>query len=845
MSIVVVFTQSVMADDIGTAFTYQGELIDGGTPVTDDCDFEFTLWDDTALGNQLGPVVATTLSVAGGVFMTSLDFGADVFQGSARYLDISVCCPSVCSPQQLSPRVAMTPVPYALSLPALHTTPGQLPDSPNIIGGHHNNTVAADSSGSTIGGGSFHTLTGDHNSIAGGWGNSMDATNSTISGGNNNSASGGGHAMTVGGGQLNVVEAQGATVGGGEGNFSLAGNATVSGGLINVADGQFASVGGGNDNRASGIASFVTGGSQNVAGGDYSFAGGRRAKVRDAAASGDANGDEGSFVWADTNDFDFPSPFEVGFIPGPNQLLARVTGGAVFVTEIDAFGGSAKTIEFSSGGDIAASGTIKSGNSITIDGTAGSENINSTGDLDLRTNGSSRILLDDASGHVGIGTSDPFTTLYVSGNEGGFGNTTITATSSQAGGLAAIEFAEVGNPLWAVGKGFTNQFQITEVEDTRLMIQPGGNVGIGTTDPVTTLYVSGNEGGFGNTTITATSTQAGGLAAIEFAEVGNPLWAVGKGFTNQFQITEVEDTRLMIQPGGNVGIGTTNPITTLYVSGNEGGDGNTTITATSTQASGIAAIEFADIGNPLWAVGKGAANQFQITEVEDTRLVIQPGGNVGIGTESPTSKLHVNGNAQITGSVGINGGLQVFGLTVQGDAYVLGGDTYTDGDVGIGDDTPDAALDVVGDIHYTGTITDVSDRRLKENIAPVENALAKTMKLHGVYFTMKDRPEVREVGMIAQDVEQVLPEAVSIIDPEEGYLGVSYTSVIPVLVEAIKDQQEQIDAQQKTIERLESQSAELASLKSQVAELLQLSKAGCKPAAQVRVTSSSSVGGAK
>jgi hypothetical protein len=119
-----------------------------------------------------------------------------------------------------------------------------------------------------------------------------------------------------------------------------------------------------------------------------------------------------------------------------------------------------------------------------------------------------------------------------------------------------------------------------------------------------------------------------------------------------------------------------------------------------------------------------------------------------------------------------------------GPAFLI---QYGTGRVGIGDNTPEVALDVVGDINYTGIILDVSDERLKENIAPVQNALDKLRQLRGVYFNMKDAPGQREVGLIAQDVQGVLPEAVRVVEPEGGYLGVSYSSVVPLLVEALKE----------------------------------------------------------
>ena len=87
---------------------------------------------------------------------------------------------------------------------------------------------------------------------------------------------------------------------------------------------------------------------------------------------------------------------------------------------------------------------------------------------------------------------------------------------------------------------------------------------------------------------------------------------------------------------------------------------------------------------------------------------------------------------------------------------------------------------------------DVSDERLKENIAPVRDGLSKLLELNGVYFNMKDVPDVREVGLIAQNVQKVLPEAVSVVDKEHGYLGVSYPSLIPLIIEAVKEQESEI-----------------------------------------------------
>ncbi len=113
-----------------------------------------------------------------------------------------------------------------------------------------------------------------------------------------------------------------ATVGGGRSNTASGFRATVGGGESNIAAGTRAIVGGGRNNRAPASYATVPGGRDNKAGGNYSFAAGRRAKVRDATTVGgdDTDGDEGSFVWADSEDADFEST-------GPDQFLLRAAGG--------------------------------------------------------------------------------------------------------------------------------------------------------------------------------------------------------------------------------------------------------------------------------------------------------------------------------------------------------------------------------------------------------------------------------------------------------------------------------------------------------------------------------------
>jgi hypothetical protein len=109
------------------------------------------------------------------------------------------------------------------------------------------------------------------------------------------------------------------------------------------------------------------------------------------------------------------------------------------------------------------------------------------------------------------------------------------------------------------------------------------------------------------------------------------------------------------------------------------------------------------------------------------------------------------------------------------------------GFVGIANNAPSVALDVTGDIEYTGTITDVSDERLKENITDFESGLAIVNAIGVKNYNMISSPGQAETGFIAQNVNQFFPQAVSIVDPVHGYMGVSYVSFIPVITKAVQE----------------------------------------------------------
>jgi len=107
-------------------------------------------------------------------------------------------------------------------------------------------------------------------------------------------------------------------------------------------------------------------------------------------------------------------------------------------------------------------------------------------------------------------------------------------------------------------------------------------------------------------------------------------------------------------------------------------------------------------------------------------------------------------------------------------------------------------------VNFDYPIVQPSDSRLKDNITPITTPVDKIKSLRGVEFDWNSGEHVgtHDVGLIAQDVEAVLPEAVT--TQEDGYKNLAYTKVIPLLVEAMKEQQTMIEALRAEIELLKN-----------------------------------------
>ena len=106
------------------------------------------------------------------------------------------------------------------------------------------------------------------------------------------------------------------------------------------------------------------------------------------------------------------------------------------------------------------------------------------------------------------------------------------------------------------------------------------------------------------------------------------------------------------------------------------------------------------------------------------------------------------------------------------------------------------AFTVGGNLTVTGTITESSSITLKENINPITDALTIISKLTGYTYDRKDGSAKHQAGLIAEEVEQVLPNVVS-YDNDNNPSGVQYTKIIAYLVESIKELKAELNSLKK------------------------------------------------
>jgi hypothetical protein len=345
-------------------------------------------------------------------------------------------------------------------------------------------------------------------------------------------------------------------------------------------------------------------------------------------------------------------------------------------------------------------------------------------------------------------------------------------------------------------------------------ITPGGNVGIGTTNPRGKLEIGESsedafyvdfQSGEGITNFKSPYSGVNGNR-------GGWQFITKDGGTTPYNA-------LRINSVGNVGIGTASPNTSLHVTTSSGnGDGVVFIQNT-----------LADYGMGLKVKGGGNADnqrfalKVQNANGDDILFAQSRTGNVGIGTTNPNAKLEISG-----GGTGV--WLKTNNLTNRSSNTMAGvAPTPTDEnsfEIGPGyinlnrDDTTTVKQiqfgkngSIAGYIETFASSTNystASDYRLKENVVAIDGAIERINKLKPCRFNFIKTPEEIVDGFIAHEVQGIVPEAISGEKDEQdegGNIipqGIDQAKLVPLLTAAIQEQQTIIEDLKARIETLES-----------------------------------------
>lgn len=597
---------------------------------------------------------------------------------------------------------------------------------------------------SVIGGGSFNQSTGENSVVGGGDNNQARGWMSVVGGGSNNTADTGSSA--VAGGRNNRAGAVDAFVGGGDQNEALSPNASVLGGRDNEATGIAASVVGGFHNRASGDFTSIAGGYGNKARGEFAvIAGGGGTQGADSnSAAGDW-----SFIGGGHHNI---ADGDSSIIVGGTRNTANGRGSVVV-------GGSENhargTFSFVGGGG----GMFADSNS-------------AHGDFSVAVGGNHAIARGDFS-FVGGGYTNQALDNYTIA-VGGYQNQVEGSYSAIVGGYS--NWTGEGGQYKFIGGGRDNfadaGFSSVVGGDSNTVAGGNSIIAGGKRNRVTGLDAA-CIGGREDTALAANSVALGGyrnrvgsagkysVAAGKRAKADDAGCFVWADSTDaDFASTDIN--QFLLRASGGVGIGTNAPEAPLHVQDGSAG-------AVTANSNSVAVFESNGAGN--WVSLLGPATQ------ERGILFSEPG-------------------LSIAGAI-------VFDHGGGGDdlAFRTGGNTTR------------MTLDATGNLNVTGNITAsgtccASDLRYKKNIATISRALGDISQLRGVEYDWRcdefpDRNfnSQRQVGLIAQEVREVLPQAV--IEQPDGFLAVDYARLVPLLIEGMKEQQRIIQTQNDRITQLE------------------------------------------
>ena len=435
-------------------------------------------------------------------------------------------------------------------------------------------------------------------------------------------------------------------------------------------------------------------------------------------------------------------------------------------------------------------------------------NGNSTnGDIIFKDASDTNMTIKGDTGNVGIGVTSPQANLEIDSNTNG--NTSILILENT--GLANSGNLRVGIPAgngsYASGAtlndivlrnetaggsiiiGAQDSVQIGVAgsdNDTRMIVNSSGNVGIGVASPGALLDVGGDADafaligrarvGFNSHSDYASfqhrdSASSGGYALLQ---QNNGTTYLNSSGNMHFRVGNAD--KMHLTSAGNFGIGTASPGFKLKVNVDDGA---------YTNFNTIAGFQSK----------RGADTEYEVG------IAINSGGDALTGSIS--SNVYFSGTSANKGNTGRSSAELRFSNSANNESeFAFRGQTYNSTTF-----VDYMKLDNTQSLHVDGDVvaysTSVSDKRLKDNIRTIDNALDKVMALRGVEFDWNatSRSGQHDIGLIAQEVEEIIPEVVrekklqtgEFTDNEKTFKTIDYDKMVGVLVEAIKEQQKQIN----------------------------------------------------
>ena len=761
----------------GSAFSYQGKLNDSGNPATGSYDLQFTLFD-TAGAQRGSPVVVPNVMVVNGIFTVQIDFGAVVFNGSPRFLQIGVRPAGSPTPfVDLSPRQPVTATPYALR--SATATVADIATNATQLGGLtasgfiQNTTAQQGATDFNIGGtGTAGTLNaGTQFNLGGSRILSIAGTNNLFTG----------------------IEAGSAnSTGTGNSFFGRSAGLSNLGGSSNSFYGSFA----GQNNQVGSSNSFFgfVAGLNNTAGSNSFFGRG--------AGFTNSSGTRNAFFGTNASDLNTTGSDNSSF--GFNAGKSNTTGGSsVFI-------GTAAGFTNTTGGNITivGAGSDVTSNSLNFATAIGSGAVVGTSDT---------VVVGKAAGTYN-GIARPADTIQIPGSlSAGILN---AATQFNLGGSRILSNAGTNNVFAGIGAGAVN----TGSENSFF----GRNAGFNNTE-------GGNNAFFGNTAggrnTTGTFNSFYGSFAGSFNSTGNfnSFFGISAGNFN----TEGSDNSLF---GTQAGQGTTIGNYNSFFGRSAGflnteGSGNSFFGTDAGQANTTGIFN-----TIIGAYANVAANNLDHATAIGADAVVSASNSivlgrtngavdkVGIGTSAPVARLEVVGNwTGEEGALRITGDLPTIRFTggplADNRSWIIHTGASGPGNLEFYRATGPASWTPVFVLGINSTVKVVtlgaaggtqlcrngaleistcsSSLRYKTAIAPFTSGLELITQLRPITYSWK-QGGMRDVGLAAEEVEKIEPLLTTYNDKGEVE-GVKYDRLTIALINAIKQQQAQIDSLKKIV----------------------------------------------